>query len=94
MPPTKKTKVKKESISQPQTLAEPKPPSLSFTQQEIDLMIVEAKKEAEVQSHQALYKSLVSFLSQRMHQHFESRNDEIAKELRTIIEALQKNIQS
>jgi DNA-binding ferritin-like protein (Dps family) len=63
-----------------------------ITQQLLD-SFERGKIEGQTLGQQAVYRAMAEFVSQRMLKHFESRNDELAKELREILTLIKQNIQ-
>jgi DNA-binding ferritin-like protein (Dps family) len=67
-------------------------PQKDITQQLLD-SFERGKIEGQTLGQQAVYRAMAEFVSQRMLKHFESRNDELAKELREILLLIKQNIQ-
>lgn len=67
-------------------------PQKDITQQLLD-SFERGKIEGQTLGQQAVYRAMAEFVSQRMLKHFESRNDELAKELREILTLIKQNIQ-
>ena len=62
-----------------------------ITQQLLD-SFERGKIEGQTLGQQAVYRAMAEFVSNRMLKHFESRNDELAKELREIHAIVSQNI--
>lgn len=67
-------------------------PQKDITQQLLD-SFERGKIEGQTLGQQAVYRAMAEFVSNRMVKHFETRNDELAKELREILLLIKQNIQ-
>ena len=76
---------RKKKTEEPQPLPEP-----VFTLQEFENKYLEGQEHGQ----QAIYKVVADFLSERMMGHFQSKNDELAKELREIYLLIKQNIKN
>ena len=62
---------------------------------EITLADLEAKfMEGQEIGQQAVYKIILEFIGQRMINHFQAKNDELAKELREIYSLIKENVKN
>jgi len=63
-----------------------------ITQDEVNPLINNSFEAGKQEGSQDVWKGIASFISERMHKHFENRQDDLARELREILLALKKNI--
>lgn len=66
--------------------------SLQEQNETLKLDISMSAEEARTQGQQEVWQSVLNFCKERMRTHFENRQDDLARELREIVAAVQKNI--
>lgn len=71
---------------------QPKVDENLITKEESEKSVQEAYVRGKEEGHQQVYKAVAEFVSQRMLDHFQLKNDELAKELREIYSLIKSNI--
>lgn len=69
-----------------------KEPTPTPSQEEVDTQLAISFETGKREGSQEVWKGMASFIADRMHKHFENRQDDLARELREILSAVRKNI--
>jgi|TARA_R110001583_G_scaffold71672_1_gene201650 hypothetical protein len=70
----------------------PEDTSPSPSEEEINILINDSYQKGKEDGLQDAWRGVAAFIEERMHQHFGKRQDDLARELREILFALNKNI--